>query len=388
MEQVDILLVGGGLAGLIAAAALGGTGRSVTVVDACPDAGSDPRSTAYLQPARAMIEAAGIWDDLAPLATPLARLRVVDTSGTPPVIAESRTFAPEGDGPFGWNLPNEATRAALEARLTELPNAKLRRGVAVRSLLTRDRSARVALSDGTRIEARLVIGADGKSSAVRDACGIGVETRRYGQKALAFAVTHPTPHDEISTEVYSSGGAFTLVPLPDRDGSPASAVVWMSDGPEAQRLHALDDAALSVAATERSAGVQGELTLASPRAVFPVVSQRAKSLTARRVALIGEAAHALPPIGAQGLNTSLADIAMLVDLVRTMPEALGDETQLDRYESARIRDIRARIAAIDLFNRICQSGHGWTRRARVAGLRVVHDVEPLRRTIIRAGMGS
>lgn len=387
MEDVDILVVGAGLAGLIGAAALADSGASILVVDARETPPRDPRSTAYLQPARGVLEAAGVWDQLAQHATPLARLRVVDTSGTPPVIAESRTFLPEGDGPFGWNLPNEATRAALIARLERLPNAGLRLGRRVTGLLARDRAARVTLDDGSRISARLVIGADGRSSALRDACGIGVTTTRYGQKALAFTVTHAAPHESVSTEVYASGGAFTLVPLPDRDGRPASAVVWMCDGPEALRLHALDEAALSEAATERSAGVQGALTLAGPRAVFPVLSQRAATLTARRVALIGEAAHALPPIGAQGLNTSLADIAELSDLVRAAPEAIGSDAMLDSYGAARTRDIAARMAAIDLFNRVCRSGHGWTRRARIAGLRLAHDIAPLRRSIIRAGLG-
>lgn len=388
MEETDILVVGGGLAGLIAAAALADTGASILVVDRHEDAPRDPRSTAYLQPARAVLQAAGVWDDLAPRATPLAQLRVVDTSGTPPVIAESRTFSPEGDGPFGWNLPNEATRATLTVRLSALPNVAFRRGHSVVGLLTRDRVARVSLSDGSRVAARLVIAGDGKSSALRSLCGIDVQTTRYGQKALAFRVTHTAPHHNISTEVYASGGAFTLVPLPDENGTAASAVVWMSDGPEAQRLHLLDNAALSIAATERSAGAQGDLTVTGPRAVFPVLSQRATALTARRVALIGEAAHAMPPIGAQGLNTSLADIAALVDIAGASPKDLGSDEVLNHYAAARTRDIAARMAAIDLFNRVCRSGHGWTRRARIAGLRLVHDVEPLRRSIIRAGLGQ
>jgi len=391
MQHCDILIAGGGLAGLIAAAALADQGFEVILVDPGADgadAGGDTRSTAYLRPAQALLDDIGLWDQLAPLATPLAQLCIIDTAGDPPRAVDSRTFQPEAEGPFGWNLPNASTRRTLCRAITDLPNASLRFGTALRGFLARDASVRATLDTGERVEARLLIGADGYASAVRKACGIEVATTRYGQKALAFDVTHDLAHSDISTEVYASGGAFTLVPLPDRDGRPASAVVWMEDGPRALDLASLKDAAFSAAATARSCGVLGALRLDSARAVFPVVSQRATMLTARRVALIAEAAHVIPPIGAQGLNTSLKDVAALVDLAKSDPDALGSSAMLDRYERARMVDIRARMAAIDAYNRICRSGAGWVRKVRVGGLRLVHDLVPVRRAVIRAGLGG
>jgi 2-octaprenyl-6-methoxyphenol hydroxylase len=177
----------------------------------------------------------------------------------------------------------------------------------------------VTLSDGARLRARLVIAADGRNSAVREAAGIGVRTTRYGQKALAFAVTHPIPHENVSTEIHRSGGPFTLVPLPDytgEDGSrapPPPSSGW-SAGPRCGGSWTLDTPAFEAEMTERSAHLFGPLTLVSRRTVWPIISQTARALCAERVALVAEAAHVVPPIGAQGLNMSLADIRTLLDL--------------------------------------------------------------------------
>ena len=131
-------------------------------------------------------------------------------------------------------------------------------GTGTAGLVARDSEALATLTDGSRIRARLVIGADGRNSPTREALGIGIRTLRYGQKALAFAVTHDRPHDNVSTEIHRSGGPFTLVPLPDRDGKPSSAVVWMERGPETARLRALPPEDFEAELNRRSAGVLGQ----------------------------------------------------------------------------------------------------------------------------------
>ncbi|NND43477.1 MAG: UbiH/UbiF family hydroxylase, partial [Silicimonas sp.] len=289
---------------------------------------------------------------------------------------------------FGWNLPNWLTRKLLTEALAARPDTDLRLGTGFRSVLTREREAIVTLSDGDRLRARLAIAADGRASPLRDALGIKTTIARYGQKALAFTVTHDAPHNNVSTELYLSGGAFTLVPLPDHHGQPASAVVWMNDGPDALRLLDMGTTAFSQAATTRSCGVLGNLTLASPRRMWPVVTQRAMRLTAERSAIIAEAAHVLPPIGAQGLNTSLHDVSALVDLARDTPEEIGERGWLDRFARRRERDIRARAGVIDLYNRVCRSDAPPVQALRSLGLSTVHDVAPLRKGIMRAGLGG
>lgn len=394
--SVDIFISGGGIAGLAAASAFGQAGFSVVLADPAPPAetadadGSDLRSTAFLQPARDLFERSGIWDALAPHATPLEILRAVDSVGWPPEIRAQRDFRADdlSDRPFGWNLLNWQTRHVLTKRIATLARVDLRLGVGFSRILTREREAIVTLSDGQSLSARLVVAADGRGSPVREAAGIGVSVTRYGQKALAFTVTHPHPHENVSTELYNEGGAFVLVPLGDVQGGPASAAVWMNDGRRSLDLMAMDETAFGHEATLRSCGVLGELTLASPRRLWPVVTQRADRLTAERIAIVAEAAHVLPPIGAQGLNTSLHDIAALVDLAIAAPDDLGSAKMLGAYERTRDRDIRARAAAIDLFNRVCRSGEAPVQALRLAGLKAIHDIAPLRRAVMRAGLGT
>ena len=391
----DIVISGGGVAGLTAAAAFGSAGFSVICVDPEPPVtsatatGADLRSTAFLQPSVEVLQSAGLWDKLSPHAAPLQIMRIIDAGGEANEPRRIKDFnaSDVSDQPFGYNLPNWLLRREMVARLTELPNVDFRPGVATKSILTRQTEARVTLTDGTNISARLLIGADGRNSFVRQALGIPVRTWRYGQKALTFAVTHPIPHDNISTEIHRSGGPFTLVPLPDRDGMPASAVVWMTEGPEIQGLAALDAPDFEAAINARSCHILGPLTLASPRMVWPIISQMADSLIGERTALMAEAAHVMPPIGAQGLNMSLTDISTLLDLARATPGSLGDTEMLASYQKARHRDIQTRVIGIDALNRASMLGAPALRDLRGAALNALYAVTPLRKALMRVGLG-
>ena len=394
-ESCDIVISGGGIAGLVAAAALGHAGFSVILIDPTApvtdgtDVAADLRSTAYLQPAQALFAEIGLWDQLAPHAVALNALRIVDMAGDPPELRDERLFQSEelGDGPFGWNFLNWLTRREILTVLNRQTGVDLRFGTGFRSVLTRTSGALVTLTDGGVIRTQLLVGADGRNSAVREAVGIGVSTTRYGQKSLAFTATHPVPHQNISTETYQSGGPFTMVPLADINGSAASAIVWMNAGPRSVDLLKLEADAFNREMTTRSGGIFGPLELASRRGIFPIITQRAERLTAERTVLVAEAAHVLPPIGAQGLNTSLNDIAALLRATRDHPEALGEPQMLAAYARARQTDIARRARAIDLFNRITRSGDIRLQSLRLTGLKVVHDFAPLRRKIMQAGMG-
>jgi 2-octaprenyl-6-methoxyphenol hydroxylase len=391
--DVDIIISGGGVAGLAAAAAFGAAGHAVLVVDPAPpvtDAeaeGADLRTTAFLRPSVDVLAAAGLWDRLSPHATALQVMRIVDAGGAAATPRLTRDFdaADLGDGPFGWNLPNWLLRREMVARLAELPNVDFRPGTGTAGVVTREDRAFVTLTDGTRATAALLVAADGRASPVRQALGIGVRRRDYGQKALTFAVTHPLPHGNVSVEVHRTGGPFTLVPLPDRDGQPCSAVVWMERGPETERLRALTADAFSAAATERSAGALGALTLATRRTAWPIISQLAHRLTAQRAALVAEAAHVVPPIGAQGLNMSLADIGCLLRLAGL--HDMGGPEMLAAYQRARWPDLMARVTGIDALNRASMAEAQPFRDLRMAGLRALHGVPPVRRALMRLGMG-
>jgi 2-octaprenyl-6-methoxyphenol hydroxylase len=393
--KTDILVSGGGVAGLTAAAAFGSAGFSVICTD--PDApvtdrdatGADHRSTAFLHPSIPVLQAAGLWDRLAPHAAPLQIMRIVDAGGpvAEPRIVKDFDAAEISDQPFGWNLPNWLLRREMVARLRELPNVTFLPGTATARVMTREAEALATLSDGQRISARLVVAADGRNSTVRQEVGIDVTTTRYGQKALAFAVAHAIPHNNISTEIHRSGGPFTLVPLPDRNGGPASSVVWMETGPEVARLAALPVAEFEAAINERSCGVLGALRLDSARTVWPIITQAAERMVATRVALIAEAAHVMPPIGAQGLNMSLADLSALLDLAMANPASLGSAEMLAAFERKRHLEVKARLAGVDLLNRTSMLGEPLLRDLRAGALNALYSLGPVRKTLMKAGLG-
>ncbi|MDT8326858.1 MAG: UbiH/UbiF family hydroxylase [Roseovarius sp.] len=396
MQDFDIVVSGGGVAGLTAAAVFGTAGFSVLCVDPSPPItareapGSDLRTTAFLQPAQALLDRAGLWARLAPFAADLQVMRFVDAGGVTPEPRITKEFDASdiSDQPFGWNLPNWLLRREMVAHLASLANVTFRPGTGTTTLFTREGEARVGLSDGTRVRARLVIAADGRNSPIRAASGIDVKTTRYGQKALAFAVTHPIPHDNVSTEIHRSGGPFTLVPLPDHEGRPSSAVVWMEEGPEVARLAALPEAEFEAEMTTRSCHLFGPLTLASRRTVWPIISQIAERLYGERVALVAEAAHVVPPIGAQGLNMSLGDMRVLLELAEAAPERLGDRAMLETYHRRRHMEIKARVTGIDLLNRASMMRARPLRDARAMGLNAIYSLAPVRKTLMQLGLGA
>ncbi|MEM9550170.1 MAG: UbiH/UbiF family hydroxylase [Pseudomonadota bacterium] len=394
-DHYDIMIAGGGIAGLSAAAVFGAAGFRVLCVDPAPPVtdseadGADLRTTAILQPGRGVLERCGAWARLDADAAPLQVMRIIDAGGETPQARVVKEFnaADISDQPFGWNLPNWLLRKALVARLDEIDTVTFRPGLAANGLFARDDIAKVRLSDGTHVQTRLVVAADGRASPMRTAAGIDVTTTRYGQKALAFAVTHPIPHESVSTEIHRSGGPFTLVPLPDRDGVPCSAVVWMEDGPVARDLHNMDVRAFEDAMTDRSCHMLGPLKLASRRSLWPIISQVADRLSARRLVLMAEAAHVVPPIGAQGLNMSLADVSTLLDLATARPDGLGDAQMSDAYDRARRGDIRMRVQGIDLLNRASMAGARPLRDARAAGLNALYAMGPVRKSLMQMGLG-
>lgn len=395
-NDFDIVVAGGGVAGLATAAAFGTAGFSVLCVDPNPPvtereaAGSDLRTTALLQPARRLLMRAGLWDALAPHVAPLQIMRIIDAGGpdATPRIVRDFNATDVSDMPFGWNAPNWLLRREMVARLDALDTVTFRPGISATDLFTRSSGARIRLSDGTKVKSRLVIAADGRHSKMRAAAGISVQTTRYGQKALAFAVTHDNPHENVSTEIHQTGGPFTLVPLPDHEGHPCSAIVWMDDATLSQERMDLSEAAFTEAVNKRSCGVLGPLRLASRRTIWPIISQRATELVSQRLALIAEAAHVVPPIGAQGLNMSLADTEALLDLAEVSPTTLGGADMLNNYERKRMNDILIRVTGIDMLNRASQMRAQPLRDARAMGLQALYAATPVRRMLMQMGLGT
>jgi 2-octaprenyl-6-methoxyphenol hydroxylase len=393
--DVDVVVAGGGVAGLVATAAFAARGFRAVCVDPVPPvtsaeaSGSDLRSTAFLKPAVDLLAAAGLWNRLSPHAAPLRVMRLADAGGAEGVVRTTADFDSTeiGAEAFGYNLPNWLLRREVVARLAEVDGAELRAGVRVADFTPRTDAALVALSDGSQVRARLVVAADGRDSAVREMLGVGVRRWGYGQKALVFTVAHALPHGGVSIEIHRSGGPFTLVPLPDHDGEPASSVVWMETGPRAAALAAMPAAEFDLALAARACGTLGAIRATSPRRVWPIVTQVADRLDGPRAALVAEAAHVVPPIGAQGLNMSLADLAVLLDLTSAADD-IGAPDLLARYHRRRHREILLRVAGIDALNRAAMAEPQPLRDLRRAGLAALHGLTPVRRAAMRLGLGA
>ena len=393
--QTDIVVAGGGIAGMIAALVFAREGFRVVCVDAAPKpsqhSAQDLRSTAFLMPSIRLLEEANIFEGLASIAAPLRLMRIVDAGGPEPLARQAVDFDAQeaGEPQFGWNIPNAPLREQLTAQIEANRQIQMIFGDPVNRLTGRTTQALVSLASGQHIAAHLVVAADGRGSQLRDMAGIDVTTLRYGQKALVFQVSHSQPHHGVSTEVHRSGGPFTLVPLAGGDQT-RSAVVWMTDGAEADRLINLPAPLFEEAMNLRSCDVMGPLKRSGQTGMWPIISQFAERLTGQRLALIGEAAHVVPPIGAQGLNMSLADIAALRDLITNVSERrdIGEDDLLSRFQRQRWVDMRVRVQGIDALNRASMTGARPLQDIRASLLGALSKAPTVKRTAIRMGLGQ
>ena len=393
--ETDVFIAGAGLAGSIAALSYSKAGRNVIIADPfvySDNAQVDYRTTAYLQPSKLFLERLGIWETIEDIAMPLEVMKIIDSSSDEnrTKIKSQKEFksAEISDLPFGWNVKNSLMRAALKSLIDNQSNCELITASSAIDLVCRDSIAYVKLSSGNTVKAKLVIAADGRNSILREKAGISVKTHSFGQKALAFAVTHSIPHKNISTEIHNSGGPFTLVPLPDNEGKPSSAIVWMENGEKAKNLMEMETKSFEREMTVRSCNILGPLKLASKRSLWPIISQIADRLHSQRLALIGETAHVVPPIGAQGLNMSLADIKVLSDLDQKYPDQLGTIDTLKEYQKNRIFDIRQRVAGVSALNQISISSNKLVQNIRAFGLENFFQLPSIRHTTMKLGMGS
>ena len=395
MLETDVFIAGAGLTGSIAALSFSKTGRNVVIADPfsySDNAQVDYRTTAYLQPSKLFLETLGVWETVEDRAMPLEIMKIIDASGAQnrDQIKSQKEFNSSeiSDSPFGWNVKNSLMRAELKRLIDHQSNCELINATSAIDFISRDNAAFVKLSSGHTVKAKLVIAADGRNSILRNKAGIATKTHRFGQKALAFAVTHPIAHQNISTEIHNSGGPFTLVPLPDFDGKPSSAIVWMESGEKAKNLMQMEAKEFEREMTARSCNILGPLKLASKRSLWPIISQIADRLCSKRLALIGETAHVVPPIGAQGLNMSLADIKLLNDLDQKYPNDLGEIHTLNEYQKHRIVDIRRRVVGVSALNKISISDNKLVQNIRAFGLENFFQLPAIKNNIMKLGMGN
>ena len=244
----------------------------------------------------------------------------------------------------------------------------------------------LTFSEGAKLSARLVAGADGRRSICRRSAGIDVTERRYDQAAIDTSFRHTLPHGNVSTELHTEEGSVTTVPLPDPN---ASSLIWVGPLPEIMGLMQRDDEGFGDALSERLSGLLGAVSDVGTRAEFPVAGLTANRLAAKRTVLLGEAAHILPPIGAQGLNLGFRDAAALADCIAdALREARdpGGEDVLDAYARARRLDVMTRTFGVDLLSRSLLTSLPPLQAARGIVLHGLKALPPLRRAVMRLGL--
>ncbi|MBA2397907.1 MAG: UbiH/UbiF family hydroxylase [Bradyrhizobium sp.] len=380
----DIIVIGGGPAGLTAAIALAETGaRTALLARRAPYA--DNRTTALLGASTELLERLDVWRRCRDQAAALRTMRLVDDTRRLIRAPEVRFSSEEiGLDQFGYNIDNRTLMAALWERAGEFPNLT-RFDDEAAAVDPQDAMISIHTRAGGSLSARLVIGADGRQSLSRDAAVIDVKRRDLHQSALTFNIAHSRSHKNISTEFHTPHGPCVFVPLPGNRCS----VVWVSAAKEAQRLMALSDDELSDAAEKQSHSILGSVRVEPGRNLFPLSIESPKQFASHRVALVGESAHVLPPIGAQGLNMGLRDAADIADITgqaMSLGEDPGAPQVLARYQSARRADVASRVFAIDLANRSLLSDFLAVQSLRAAGLHLIGSFGPLRRLAMREGL--
>lgn len=381
MSRSEIAVIGGGLAGMTAALTLARGGRKVALVAPAPGV-SDSRTTALMDQSIRLLDRLGVWEAIAPSAAALSTMQIIDGTRrlfrAPPVAFRSAEIDLLA---FGYNMPNAALLAVLGDQVRQDPNITVYDTSADAIDVGPDHVS-ITLLDGATIEADFVIGADGRRSAVREAAGIGTRNWSYPQTALVLNFAHSIPHRNVSTEFHGESGPFTQVPLPGN----RSSLVWVLEPAVAEQMLALDLMALSARVEERMQSMLGTVTAEAGAQSWPLSGMSAHRFGKGRVALVGEAAHAFPPIGAQGLNLSLRDVMALETLLCSQPDMPISGATGDAFDRKRRTDVISRTASVDLLNRSLLSDFVPVQMMRAAGLHLLSNAAPLRHLVMQEGI--
>jgi 2-octaprenyl-6-methoxyphenol hydroxylase len=391
MDRADVIIFGGGLVGLALASALDSSGLSVIVVDPAdpaPRATSafDGRTSAVSSSSMRMLETIGVTAHLVEPGCPIRRIAVAD--GLAP---GSLHFDPDDDEPLGWMHENRNLRAALQARAEAGKNLWLLWKSQVTSAGRGEHGVTVALEDGRKLSAPLLVAADGRNSATREAAGIRVARWTYDHQAIVSVLRHERPHDHVAYEIFYPLGPFALLPMTDDTGGHRSAIVWSVPQDDAAGWLSLNDEDFAAEARAAIGGFLGEVVMLAPRSSFPLGFHHAAQITAQRLALIGDAAHAIHPIAGQGLNLGFRDAAALAQVLvegARLGLDLGDRQLLDRYQRWRSLDALSVAFATDSLTRIYGVPGRAASAVRRFGMGLVGRIAPLRNRLAHEARGT
>jgi 2-octaprenyl-6-methoxyphenol hydroxylase len=379
--DTEVLVAGAGPVGMIAALAMAQGGFAVVLAGPRTPA-DDRRTTAVMAPSLNFLSTLGLDESAFAGSAPLRTMRIIDITRR---LIRSPTVsfhaAEIGEARFGLNIPNTVLNATLEKAIAAEPAiARIEQPVSGWELGAN--AVKATLGDGSHIAAKLTVAADGRNSPARAAAGIRTERRDLPQAAFVLSFAHERPHGGCSTEFHTEDGPFTQVPLPGN----RSSLVWVTKPANARDMLDLDDAALALRVEAQMQSMLGKVTLEPGRQIYPLAEISASPTGKSRVALVGEAAHVFPPIGAQGLNLGVRDVEDLAAIAVAHRADPGAPAALDAYARRRLADVAARSGLVNLLNRSLLSGLLPAQIARSAGLAAMRNIAPLRNLAMREGL--
>ena len=393
MERSDVIILGGGLVGLALAASLDSAGLTSIVVDPVDparwdDTKFDGRTSAVSSSSRRMFETIGVSAHLPEPGCPIRTIRVADGLAPGGLAFEP----PEGDDePLGWMHENRHLRAALKARAEAGADIRLRWASSAASVDRGEHGVRVRLDDGSELAAPLLIAAEGRNSPTREAAGIRLARWRYDHTAIVATLGHERPHDHVAWEIFYASGPFALLPMTELDGQPRSAIVWSVRKDDAAGFLALTDEEFAAEAEAAMGGFLGKVSMLTGRTSYPLGFHHAARITDRRLALVGDSAHAIHPIAGQGLNLGFRDAAALAQVLvegARLGLDLGDRQLLDRYQRWRSLDTLMVAMATDGLTRLYGVPGKLPSLVRRAGMAVTGKIGPLRDRLAAEARGT
>ncbi len=384
----DVVIAGGGMVGAALACALGDSGLKVAVLEnrepsPPPAQGYDLRVSAVTLASVSIFQAVGAWDAMKHRASPVREMKVFDATGTGSIHFDA---AEMGEPCLAYIIENNLMQSALIERLHHFTNIHYLCPVEIETLELNPDAAMLKLKDGRKLNARLLVGADGAQSRVRELAGIERHRHVLNQSSIVATVTTEKPHADTARQRFLPAGPLAFLPLPEPH---TCSIVWSADTARADALMALDDAAF-LAELQTAFDTLGQIKTVSPRAVFPLALSLAKSYVADRLALIGDAAHTVHPLAGQGVNLGYLDAATLAEVLldaAAEKKDIGTTRVLRRFERWRKGDNMVTVSITGGFRYLFSNELPGVRELRNFGLSLTDAATPLKNLIMRRASG-